>query len=76
MSQAVRPEAPRKGGANRQLADWRLVALALVASLAVLWLVTKQPALVAAFAGGVAVLSALARTITLRRPAESVEIVV
>ncbi len=55
---------------GRGTADWQLVGAAFVASLALIWFVTEQPVLVAAFAGGVAVLGALARTVALRRPAE------
>ncbi len=50
--------------------DWLLIAAALLVSLVLLWLVTRQPLVVAGFAGGVIALGGIARSLTARVPAE------
>ncbi len=55
-----------------RLAEWAIVALALAASLGLLWYVTRQPLVVAGFAAGVVVLGALAGALV-RRPAATAE---
>ncbi|MDP9056822.1 MAG: ATP-binding protein [Pseudomonadota bacterium] len=47
--------------------DWVLVAAALVVSLGLIWLVARQPLVVAGFAGGALLLAALARVSASRR---------
>jgi two-component system cell cycle sensor histidine kinase/response regulator CckA len=54
----------------RGLLDWVLVAVALAVSLGLLWVITRQPLLVAAFGGSVIALGALASALSLRRPQE------
>jgi two-component system cell cycle sensor histidine kinase/response regulator CckA len=60
--------APRAAVAVRR-SEALLLAAALVASLALLWLVTRQPLVVAGFAGGLIALGGLAWVIGNRRPA-------
>jgi two-component system cell cycle sensor histidine kinase/response regulator CckA len=52
---------------KRSNLDWLLVAAALTVSLGLIWLVTRQPLVVAGFGGGVLVLAALARVSALRQ---------
>ena len=47
--------------------DWGIVALALVASVALVWLVTREPLLTAIFAGSLLALGALTAALALRR---------
>ncbi len=63
MTASAQPAIPRQP-------DWLPVAAALAISLALLWFVTREPALVAAFGGGLIALGALARTVLSRHPAE------
>ena len=56
------------GPRGRALPDWLALVAAFAASLAVLWLVTREPVVTAAFGGGVIVLGVLARSFMLRRP--------
>jgi two-component system cell cycle sensor histidine kinase/response regulator CckA len=50
----------------RSQLDWVLVAAALVASLGLVWLVTRQPLVVTGFAGGTLLLAALGRVTAAR----------
>ncbi|MCB2059785.1 MAG: response regulator [Novosphingobium sp.] len=52
---------------SRGLPDWLLVGAALVASLALLWFVTKQPLVVAGFGGGLIAIGALVRVVAQQR---------
>ncbi|MGE3691534.1 MAG: response regulator [Novosphingobium sp.] len=47
-----------------RLAEWSIVAIALAASTALVWYVTRQPIIVAGFAGGLFALGALAAVLT------------
>ena len=58
------------GVATRGQKEWLLVAAALIVSLALVWFVSGQALIVAAYGGGLVVLGALARVVSLRRPAE------
>jgi len=60
-------------GSTRRWADGISVAGAIAASLVLLWIVTRQPVLVAGFAGGLLALGALA-TVLARRPAPPPEL--
>jgi two-component system cell cycle sensor histidine kinase/response regulator CckA len=51
-------------------ADWLLVAGALAASLVLIWAITREPLVVAAYGAGLVVLGGLAYVLTLGRPAE------
>ena len=62
--------AAEPGGSRTFGADWLLVGSALVASLALLWFVTRDPLVVAGFGGGLLSLGALACTVALRRAPE------
>ncbi len=66
-SEALFAEAARAPERSKPGLDWLLVAVAVAASLSLLWLVTRQPLVVAGFAGGVLVLAALARASALRQ---------
>ncbi|MGH6787055.1 MAG: ATP-binding protein [Novosphingobium sp.] len=59
MSEAGEGTAPRRG-------DLALLGLALALSLGLLWLATREPAVVAGFAGGLIALGALARVLSTR----------
>jgi two-component system cell cycle sensor histidine kinase/response regulator CckA len=59
-------------GSTRRWADGIWVGAAVAASLVLLWMVTRQPVLVAGFAGGLLALGALALVLA-RRPAPAVE---
>ncbi len=50
--------------------DWLLVGGALVASLVLLWFITRQPLVVAGFGGGVIALATIANVLTKRRAPE------
>ncbi len=66
------PQTMSAGAApSRQIevADWLLVAAALAASSLVLWLITREPLVVAGFVGGSAALGALARILARAQPA-------
>jgi len=54
-------------GSDRTGLDWVMVAAALVVSLGLVWLVARQPLVVAGFAGGTLFLTALARVSVSRR---------
>ncbi len=62
-----------EASAPRGRLDWVLVGLAVVASIAALWLVTRELLVVAAFAGGIAALGGLAGVLALRRAPEKVQ---
>ncbi len=49
-------------------ADWLLIGAGLLASLILLWFITKQPLVVAGFGGGVLALGGLVRNFALRAP--------
>jgi len=51
-------------------ADWLLVAGALIASLLLIWGITREPLVAAAFGAGLVVLGAAAYALTRRRPVE------
>jgi two-component system cell cycle sensor histidine kinase/response regulator CckA len=55
---------------GRGPADWLLVAGALVASMALIWAITREPLVVAAYGAGLIVLGGLAYVLTLGRPAQ------
>ena len=60
-------------GAAQRRNELLLVAAALVASIALVWLVTRQEALVATYAGGLAVLGALAFVLSKSQPRQAAE---
>ncbi len=64
MEPARAPVRSRLNGAGL---DWMLVAAAFAGSLGLVWLVTRQPLVVAGFAGGAVLLAALARVSALRQ---------
>ncbi len=66
FAEAVLPS--RRVRLDRSGLDWLLVAAALVASLGLVWLVTRQPLVVTGFAGGTLLLAALGRVSALRQP--------
>jgi two-component system, cell cycle sensor histidine kinase and response regulator CckA len=69
MSSATPVNAPRQ-----MPPDWLPIAVALVASLLLIWFVTKEPLVTAAFGAGILVLSALAQFFIRRRaPVREVE---
>ncbi|MBV1691777.1 response regulator [Novosphingobium sp. G106] len=51
-------------------ADWMLVAGALVLSLLLIWAITREPVVAAAFGAGILVLGGVAFALTRRRPVE------
>jgi two-component system cell cycle sensor histidine kinase/response regulator CckA len=55
---------------GRRAADWSIVAGAIVASLALVWVITGQPLVVAVFGAGLIVLAAVAYVATIGRPVE------
>ena len=52
----------------RGAADWLLVAAALAASLVLIWAITREPLVVAAYGAGLVVLGGAAYALTLARP--------
>ena len=60
-------EARADGGQAGPL-DWVVVVLAMVASVAVLWFVTREPVMVAGFGAGLLALGALTHVLARRRP--------
>ncbi|MEO6093470.1 MAG: ATP-binding protein [Novosphingobium sp.] len=57
------------GTARRGLSDWLPVGAALLVSVALVWLITREPLVAGAFAGGLVTLGTLAAIVSLRRPA-------
>ncbi|MCW1430043.1 ATP-binding protein [Novosphingobium sp. JCM 18896] len=55
----------------RRPADWAMVAGALVLSLLLIWAITREPLVAAAFAGGLGVLGGLGYVLTRGRPTEA-----
>ena len=61
----MKTDAPARG-----VADWLLVAGALAASLALIWAITRDPLVVAAFGASLLVLGGLVYVLSLGRPVE------
>jgi two-component system cell cycle sensor histidine kinase/response regulator CckA len=62
------------GAAERRGAvDWLLVAGALVASLVLIWAITREPLVVAAYGAGLVVLGGVVHALSLNRPAAKVQ---
>ena len=55
----------------RRPADWAMVAGALVLTLLLIWAITREPVVAAAFAGGIIVLGGLGYALTRQRPTEA-----